>query len=163
MKHPTSTPHLSCSSISLSLSAVRKGESSEARNIEAALVVQLSLPLPSRSQEVGKQRSTQHRRRTCRAAVPPSSFMPSGRGESSEARNVDAALVVQQSFPLLFCSQDMGKAVKHPTSMPHLSSNSLSLFPSAAREEGEAMKHPTSTPHLSCSCLPPFLSAVRKG
>ena len=82
MKHPTSTPHLSCSNISLFLSAVRKGRSNDARNIDAALVVQQSFPPPICNQDVR---------------------------ESNEARNIDAGLVVQQSFPLPFLQPGSGE------------------------------------------------------
>ena len=100
---------LSCNSISLFFSAVRTWGNSEAPNIDAALAVQQSFPHLFRSQEWGgamrRAPSTPHL-----SCSSPSLFLPADRKwENNEARSIDAALVVQQYLPLLFCSQDMGK------------------------------------------------------
>ena len=137
MKHPTSTPHLSCSNISLFLSAVRKGRSNDARNIDAALVVQQSFPPPICNQDVR---------------------------ESNEARNIDAGLVVQQSFPLPFLQPGSGeKSNEAPKIGAALVVQQSSPFLSAARKGG---KQWSAAPfaralRLSCNSISLFFSAVR--
>ena len=167
MTHATSTPHLSCSSLSLPLSAIRTYGKAMKHAISTPGLSCSSLSLfLFCSQEVGKKamkhpKSAPHL--SC-SSLPPS-FLQPGRGESNGARRPLLAPFACRATvsPSSFLQSGHGETVKHPTSTPHLSCSSHSLFRSAARDEGEAMKHPTSTPHLSCSCLPRFLSAVRKG
>ena len=142
MKHPTSTPHLSCSNISLFLSAVRKGRSNDARNIDAALVVQQSFPPLSAIRTYGK--AMKHAISTPGLSCSSLSLFLFCSQEVGKKRNeapkIGAALVVQQSSPFLSAARKGGKqwsAAPFARAL-RLSCNSISLFFSAVRTWGNS-------------------------